>query len=955
MKTEKKKTLRGSVLFTVVCVMALLIIFLTGTLALASAAGNRAHRSYSISQASYTARTAIEGFTQAMKRDKGIEAAVEEMGSGSGKIKEMYPKVVIPDKTLGAIGYIDEHGDWVADRIKVEQLDNSEAYNFFPADNTGVSKWNKVEGVKVTATCKVGREYETVAAYIQKTASSGSKISPGGINGFQEVGGNHFPNGALITGGLGVGIGNSAAEVYHIHNKQLIDTSLMFVNSNVVFGASDTHIYVHKPLDEDNAAKPYSQTVIKGNLLLEHGNDFIINEYDMTQNYTQAEIPYLFVEGVIAPTDDANYGLVTGNNSPFNVFAGTLYANATMTINADLYLMDKNDGTTIEAPYADRDGAAQKTMTYNKGQNFFGNKSGNKLYEWSTSVVQRTETQHNSTGGNIYCMGDLTLQKAEIHGDVRVQGNCTIKDEVTIYGDLVVAGHLQFDNNNLNKIVKGQIYNSDHSGDESKTEVMKPGYSYHDNELFPGVEEVPSRIFENNPIEVTEVSDTKMNHDPWHNEITYPDGTVEDLVWDHKTIYVQNGTENWWDAAPYYRITENGTEDQNTIVFDQYSKYAVDPDGHIMYLKDEDGNNVIGANGDPIAITVDSDFTYFKKNGTEYERIDEKDAKGSYYTDPSGNVVGEGEAKNKVGAADIHDYSEYVKDHGSAYPTSMEKDKIWGKYTAAGFEPSTEGKIVKTLQEVRKDLNLNDDGTFDGQYYMDVPDKYLTVPGDNTSLPNAFSGNSLNPDVAPSGYIEKSCIIGDESDYTKSYKLPIDKINIKASSEIWIVLKNVNMYNSKELIVDATSAKVNFLIDGDCRIDLHSLIRPSNYVNGMQVKYTDVWPIEYYATEGATLTFNDNSTCVGTFKAPTLTLDTSTAGEYEVTYLDEYGNVHPDPKKKEEVPMKPVIVGSCLADGMSQAKNSFSLINTNGGGKVGGGTSFKGTFGWYDVSYFMGV
>ena len=59
MKTEKNNKLRGTVLFTVVAVMALLIIFLTGTLALATASSNRAHKSYSSSQASYTAKTAI--------------------------------------------------------------------------------------------------------------------------------------------------------------------------------------------------------------------------------------------------------------------------------------------------------------------------------------------------------------------------------------------------------------------------------------------------------------------------------------------------------------------------------------------------------------------------------------------------------------------------------------------------------------------------------------------------------------------------------------------------------------------------------------------------------------------------------------------------------------------------------------------------------------------------------
>ena len=116
MKTEKKKTLRGSVLFTVVCVMALLIIFLTGTLALASAAGNRAHKSYSTSQANYTARAAIDSFTTAMSRDLGLEAAVESLSSGGQT--SMHPKVVINDKTLGEVGYFNGN-TWVPDRIEV--------------------------------------------------------------------------------------------------------------------------------------------------------------------------------------------------------------------------------------------------------------------------------------------------------------------------------------------------------------------------------------------------------------------------------------------------------------------------------------------------------------------------------------------------------------------------------------------------------------------------------------------------------------------------------------------------------------------------------------------------------------------------------------------------------------------------------------------------------------------
>ena len=59
MKTIKNRKLKGSVLLTVVSVMALLIIFLSGTLVLATAANNRAHVNYSTAQTNITARTVV--------------------------------------------------------------------------------------------------------------------------------------------------------------------------------------------------------------------------------------------------------------------------------------------------------------------------------------------------------------------------------------------------------------------------------------------------------------------------------------------------------------------------------------------------------------------------------------------------------------------------------------------------------------------------------------------------------------------------------------------------------------------------------------------------------------------------------------------------------------------------------------------------------------------------------
>lgn len=952
MKTEKKKTLRGSVLFTVVCVMALLIIFLTGTLALASAAGNRAHRSYSTSQANYTARAAIESFAQAMKRDDGIAAAVQALGSGSTK-KSITPQVVIPDKSLGQIGYIDALGNWIPDRIEITPVEDSEAYGFYDSNGDGKNEWCKVETVKISATCKVGKEYETVSAYIQKTPSTQSKNKPGGINGLQEVGGNTFANGALVTGGLGVGIGDSVADCYHFHNDATVEATLIYVNSNLCGGTSSFNINVLKPEDEENATKPYSQVVIDGSLMMEN-NSFINLKYEMPANYTQKEVPYLFINGMLTQDQSSDLKLVKGNNSPYNVFIGTLNPVGPIEINGDLYLMDKKDGTEYTVPYVNKDGNAvhTKDVTAPKGVNYFGKPGkGGKLFKWTQSVVQRTETQFQSVGGNIYCMGDLNMSQATVDGDVRVEGNCTIDNNVTIKGDLVVAGTLTFNNKGNKKIVSGTIYNNNHTGDGSND---VSGYTFHQDALYPGCIEIPNEIYDNT--EVPNIKEKKAeqraDHE-YHWCIQYPDGTIEDYEWDQDHhIFVEEGTDNWYPEKPYYATYYDnglGYDDTDTIVYKAQTKFMKNPDGSIFYELDGNGQPQEDTKGHKIVRTSDSDYTYYKQNGSDYDLVDEKDAKGDYYTKDGENppkVYGKAEI-NGGGSGTVEKYASYdtfKAANGSAYPTSMTREKVWGKYNEAGeFEAAlSDTKIVKTLAEVRKDLNFNDDGEYDESvYFTEVPDKYVPTGG----LPNAFDGGSLNKAVSSGGYIDKSCIICDPDDPSNEFSVP-ETINVKASSEIWIVLKNVKLYG-KEIVVHPNGGKVNFLIDGKVKLDNNAAIRNSNFVNGCTVRYDDDWGMEFFATEGASLDMVDPCCLTGTFKAPTLTISNKVAGPYTVTYIDEYGKSWPN--------QKPVLVGSALVSKVTDAQNSFSVLNSGGSGVGGAGTSIKTTFGWYDIKYFMGV
>lgn len=99
MKTEKKRTLKGSILFTVVSVLALMVIFMTSALALASSANKRAHKTYSNSQATYTARAAIDSILAAVGTDNNFASAVESL-SENGKFDVV---VNINDPSLGRI------------------------------------------------------------------------------------------------------------------------------------------------------------------------------------------------------------------------------------------------------------------------------------------------------------------------------------------------------------------------------------------------------------------------------------------------------------------------------------------------------------------------------------------------------------------------------------------------------------------------------------------------------------------------------------------------------------------------------------------------------------------------------------------------------------------------------------------------------------------------------------
>lgn len=611
MKTEKKRQLKGSVLFTVVCVMSLLIIFLMGTLVLAASTNRRAHKSYSSSQTSYTTRAAIESFASAMEQEVAIASAVENLGSAP-----IYPQIVMPDGTMGHIGYYNDAGVFQEGRIKVECLEDSESQYYF--DNDPVDpKWVQLQTVKVTATARLGGEESTTVAYIRKKAPN--EPTPLAIKGLQTVGSSTVNSGGTITGGLGLGIVEPVAES-DLSKVINLETDMAFINSDLKIDGAGINIHV---------TKPGTGTVIMGSARIQN-SQVVTLDYAMDEDYTQNKIPYFYVDEVFTTSANATLNLVDTDSSltsidasPYNLFFGSInLQNSPVTIkSADLYLMD--EGVT----------------------SYMTKQSGSYLQSWNNSVYNKTEAQHYSEGGNIYSKGSLNLAYIEIEGDVRVVGDVTIGPNVKITGDLVVGGALNYD---TSMIVEGNIY-----CDPTLT-----------NPPMENVEQLNEGVTRLDNVYVEESLELKDGYKAINNNYyDYNVSTVDYGSW-VDTVY----TDKWGNrvypsdpAAGYYvEIDIYGTEIGSYPTNEPFSFYT------------DDILNPVRVNKWEATTTIPAHYLKVDATGAQIVPDVETDEAYSYF-DAAGNAIDYANAVSSV--SPIKPLEAYDDD---IYPANMTREEITG-------------------------------------------------------------------------------------------------------------------------------------------------------------------------------------------------------------------------------------------------------------------------------------
>lgn len=778
MKTEKKRSFKGAVLITVVSVMSLLIVFLTSTLVLATAANNRAHKSYSSSQANYTARTAIDSILKAAKEDEHFATAMASLTSGGFDVD------VTMESTSAGMGRITS--------ARIEYAGSRDYYD--SAENEWVSK----DLLSITANVLYGGEEKTVTAYVLKNPPV-SVSGSGGGGGFVTVGSAVVSNHTNSFGGtyLGIGLG-SGGRVYQQSNPSLpVPFDEVSFNQKLYLNVKDGVSYSYdadgKPFfapeadlndgnaDNDIMVSYYTGNdhtieapfVVNGSLVVNTQTEIIFpkkgsgmavwgnmdvqnssfrvssdtvnndNAVAFNQEITKfQDIPYIYVDSLLK----FNNQTVGDSNLPLNIFCGSMNAQQNgVDIYANIYCQDSDKTSVI------------------------GN-TNTALHAWSNSVLNGTDTYLGSqTSGNFYTKGnlDVTGNGANIAGDLVVEGDLTLKGNLTVGGSIVVKGTLKSESGSMT--AGNGIYATSATGQDITTTSVKKMAANGIDELYERQDNITYCVLGKNVGFM----------ESWGGTTNYPYAWLTP------------------DAITTYGMADNDSDGIIDGNFYDFGGTVVDPSLIIDKLwsigdenndKREYSHEVLWVNrDDPTDIT--------------YNEMDTYEAGGTFAY-----------KGNNLGSPDL-----YAATHNSQlFPKEAEKAVILGYDEIGDGTPKNVSKIINTVDEIEQKYNFDSDDTI------------TEIPVQNGVRADVEATVYHNYDVPDE--ITQSCTLSG-SGFNKTIY-----IKNTSSNNIWVKLENFSMeakdFDDYGIIYDDSAPNCGNLIlfiEGDATLNKGRIMTKSYY------------------------------------------------------------------------------------------------------------------------------
>ena len=283
MKTEKIKKVRGSVLFTVVAVLTLLVVFMAGTMILVASANHRSHINYSSAQTTVTSRTVAESVLKALElEDKSEEG--KAFADYFYSVTESNPRIEIPvsinSSVAGATG-----GVGTIDNVVVSYAGQKDFYN--DGSDGKVAGWVPRDILKVTAHVNLGRAESTSSIYLVVDPPE-TKNDRTDDYGFSPTGGAFMSCQTSLFGGAYIGLPEMSEAV------------------NYDYSDPDTYRSGKSTKLENAGSIVEANSVFNGNLSLGNSNGFIIPSEG---------------RGITIWGD-----LIFNTNDHFNIFANNLYS-----------------------------------------------------------------------------------------------------------------------------------------------------------------------------------------------------------------------------------------------------------------------------------------------------------------------------------------------------------------------------------------------------------------------------------------------------------------------------------------------------------------------------------------------------------------------------------------------------------------------------------------------------
>ncbi len=724
MKNKKNRKLHGSVLLTVVVVMSLLIVFLFGTLALATAANNRAHVNYSSSQTGVTSRMVAQSAVDAMDSSLAYRQVI-------GNIKSTSAPVSVP-VTIGNAGSFNAGALGDVAPVEVSYAGKKKIYD------TDKKQWVDRDMLKFTSKVTMGGVESQTSAYVLRLLDTDPPDQQGNGAALITAAGANFTCQTSVWGGGYIGIPNMKDGTV----KPLYDYYHPSVKPFDVLPAYDGTTNTCTVL-KNSGAVAETDFYINGNVYIENWSGFVFNDlgkgitiwgdlgmhnnvggnlkYSVRDNidFTNVkfnEIPYVYVDGKLHIPDKIQIGNTT-KPFPLNFFCGSIDGGELNDFYAaaNIYCMDA--------------GATSKILP----------KNSTELYKWTTSVINKTTTSPNERyTSSINTKGNLEIQNLTVYGDIRVEGDCTIKaGEVKIGGNLIVGGTLTvapgakisfFDGSGTGVI--GGVYNDGYTGAKGDP-ILKSNCSEIETYEHDGkVDQTKYQTIKNEEIHYLELDPNK-----WCNIDEYGNKTPMDYAgnptW-NKVIYTWR-TDLTPDEISY--ILNRGTQVSADVDALDPSSQKYNDDAYKLW------NDFYAEARGYIDESIPSFDEWHRPNGKETYRVK------TYYKDPSDPTQGVIYSSEPIDAENSYydpTTNSYLYDQ-EPYRTLPEYDSTEKKFYDSG----------NVTTDVKLWYQVNDKGEF--VKFVSETDAF-TTPSDNKSIAQ-FKSDYHTDQVYPK-YAERKVLLG---------------------------------------------------------------------------------------------------------------------------------------------------------------------------------------------------